>query len=617
MIIELSDLFIVVLYFLLAINEFIFIYFIAGYFTQNFKIRIICGTASPFIFIIIGFPFKLFGNLNDISYLYFLIFIFNLYFLLKNYKFFSLGFKKDKLNLISPYILSIIFMFFYLAYDASKHLTYGFLDTIPTHLWILDAMSKPSSGYQPGIAIYLSPIYSLTNPKGSLDFLAVAMSTTFICYVMLALETLKSKLGLIFVGLMSLHFFADNQQMLMEFSNNQFSILYITLILILVYRLQERTENRKISLTLLILILMSLGITSPSLALYIFYYLFVLMVLLPTIFQYDAKILLITTSALITGVWFYFLNTRMDFTNFISFINSLHGLPVVEQNLTIPTKITDLTAINDFFVFSIIYEIMIEIFKIKVIEHPFISLFNFAGYLSLIGFIFCFLLSLVRRNTLYFLLSTAGLIFGISTLTGIGQSSFIMGRVGLYYIIVFLIFISLVILKVYDFAFKAKYIIFYVGAIFFYASFNPPMAYRYHDEQVFLNLFEYIKNSNQEKIYLISSIPNIEVFEYKDNRVQIIQFFSENNNLVLDKSYPLFVVIDKKDELPDPILSQRVKKEFITDKITLDSFYNERKKIIDENILLEQQLEIRDFKYIFKNSDYSILTNESGSRLIE
>jgi len=592
---------VIVAYFSLALFQFLALYILIGRYTKDKKTKVLAGTASPFIFILVGFPFKILGLLNLYAMLQFTIFLFLLFFMAYTGKNITKRITLKRNNLII-YSILIIGSSYFLIYDALNHLTYAFPDTFSTHRWITAIIAFNSPGYQPGFAIYLAPLYFLIDPAASLDFLGFAIGFVMLTYVGIILETVKKYLSMYFIAIFFLSFFVENQKILIGFSSNQFFILYITLLFVLLYKINKQEKDQKIKFYILYATLLTVAITNPPLALYLAYLLGVYLFLLPTIFKFSLLKIIGLNSALYFGGALYIINSGRSFTNLINFLGEINATTSA-PTASAPTTSAPLLSSN-------LLDLTTEIIKLKFIENPMSSFFSFSGYVAIVFFISVLIYSINKRNILYFVISLAGIIFGISTLTGIGQYSFIMGRVGWYYILAFIILLSLILQRVIQRLKIEELFLYILLGIFLYNLSNPPNHYRFDDEEVHLNTFK-LSNQFDSKTFIYSELQNVVIYSLKNSNVIVLKDLEQHlKDCILTECYPIIVVIDKSQKTPDPVLSRTINREFINDPATLNRFYKERKDRVKDNLELEERLIAQGFEVYFSNSENSILIKQ-------
>jgi hypothetical protein len=596
MIISFNDLIVIVTYFLLAFFQFSALYILIGRYTKDKKTKVLAGTASPFIFILLGFPFKILGLLNFFAILQLILFLFLLFFMIQKSRNLVKNINVSWKNFLL-YALLLIGSAYFLIFDSLKNLTYAFPDTLSSHSWIIAIITASVPGYQPGFAIHLAPLYFLINPEASLDFLGFAIGFVLLIYVVIILENLRKYLSVYFLAIFFLLFFLENQKFLIGFSSNQFFILYITLLFVLLYEINKQEKDQKIKFYILYATLLTIGITNPPLALYLAYLLGAYLFLLPIIFKFSLLKIIGLNSALYFGGLLYIINSSSTLTgliNFLGAINPTASAPTASAP-RLPSALLDLIG---------------EIIKLKFIESPMSSFFSFSGYIALVFFISVLIYSTSKRIFSYFAISLAGIIFGISTLTGIGQYSFIMGRVGWYYILVFIILLSIILQKLTKRFRVEKLSLYSIVGIFIFNLSNPPIHYRFDDEVINIKTFNLTRQFDN-RVYLYSKLQNNHIFPLKNSNIIML----ENLSLPIkkcqpDECYPIIVVIDKSPRLLDPVLSRDINREFINDLETLNKFYKVRADVVKDNLALENSLIAEGFKIYFDGPENSILIKQ-------
>jgi len=608
---NLNDLIVIIAYFSLALFQFLALYILIGRYTQDKKTRVLAGTASPFIFILIGFPFKILGLLNLYAMLQFTLFLFLLFFMAYKGKNLTKKITVKRKDLLI-YSLLIIGSAYFLIYEALNNLTYAFPDTLSSHSWIISIITANSPGYQPGFAIHLAPLYFLTDPVASLDFLGFSIGFVLLLYVVIILETVRKHLGIYFIAIFFLSFFVENQKFLIGFSSNQFFMLYITLLFVLLYEINKQEKDKKIKFYILYATLLTVGITNPPLALYLAYLLGAYLFLLPVIFKFSLLKIIGLNSALYFGGFLYVINSSSTATSLINFLSAINPTTSTPTTST-PTTSTPTTSTPTTSTPSLppdLLNLIREIIKLKFIENPMSSFFIFSGYIAIVFFITVLIYSISKRLFLYFVMSLAGVIFGISTITGIGQYSFIMGRVGWYYILVFIILLSMILQKSTQKFSVEKLSLYSLVGIFIFNLSSPPTEYRFDDEVVNLKTFN-LASQFDSKVFLYSKLQNTNIFPLKNSDIIMLENLSQHlKNCQPSQCYPIIVVIDKSQRPPDPVLSRTINREFINDPETLNRFYKERTERVKENLALENSLIAQGFKTYFDTPENSILIKQ-------
>jgi hypothetical protein len=606
MIIGLVDVLVVSAYFLLVFFQFVSVYFAISYFSVDFRTRLLFGISSPFIFIILGLPFKVLGRLD-----LFAIFQLVIFFIV----FFNLLIKKNKkLKIINfrkyfPFLFIILFILHFLSFEARTNYSYAFRDMTNSHMLIKSIVFENAWGYQAGLAIYLSPIYKILDPAGSLDYLGFAIGLVLFMYLCALLEIVKKYLSLYFITIFTLPFFVQNQNYLIGLSNNQFFILYIPLIIYLIYKLKDRNKESKFHLILLSIILSGLSITNPAVSFYIGYVLVIFLIALPTIFKYSFKRISFILFAYLLSITLYFFDRGMkpdETLDFLAENTFKDDTTNLTSNLT-----TNLTPNNRLLLLQ-------DIFKIKFLTSPFDSYFTASAFLAIFMILAICIYSLKIKNLFYFLFSSAGFIFGLSTLTGIGQYSFIIGRVGWYYILIFLILVSSIILSLVN-KYNLHFYILVVGTlIIIFNSLHPPVNYRFDNEEIHIKISNLAKES-KSALYLFSTLYDNRIYHFKKDVALINDpqaglgqtpykdFIRYLNNCKIQTCGTTIVLIDKSSKLPDPVLSRAISKELINNEQTLKSFYEVRNKTLETNLDLERKLIQEDFFIYYNDENNSIL----------
>lgn len=588
-IVQSGDILISSIYIILAVLQFTTAYYASAFFTVEAKIRTLFGVSSPFLFILAGFPFKLFGQLKLYFFLQILVFSFLvLLFLKKLYSGLHLYFIK---KIYFGYFLILLFLIHFFSFESRNFYTYGFSDMTDTHIQIERVIFESFTGYQPGMGIYLSPVYFITNPKGSLDYLGFSIGLVLLILTLVLLEQIKPRLSFYFLPLFTLPFFIENQKFLIGFSNNQFFTLFIPLFIALIYFMVNEQKSKKLILFLLGSVLASITITNPAVTLSTGILFILLIIILPRIFNYQISELFFSFIFFIVGIFLYLFNSNLYGIKLLNFL----------QQYTFNPQIFS----RDSILYNSLFFIW-EIVKFKVIVNPFSSFFNFSGYIALLSMITICILAILRKNFLIFLFSFSATILGFSTLTGAGQYSFIMGRAGWYFILLFLITIALLAHDIFlSLNFSSILFLAYSLIIIFNAS-NPPSEYRYDNEEIHLEIYRYSINQTSD-LYLYSTLQDNRIYVYNEKNITLIDDLTKYIKVCSLSDCNLIVAIDKSKKSPDPILSREIDKELIQNQDIIDAFYQRRQVILNSNLNLEKELLKEGFKIYFENESSSLL----------
>jgi hypothetical protein len=597
--IDLQDILVIITYFLMSALNFFSIYVLAGKLTNDRKTRLLAGVASPFIYIVLGFPFKLYGVIQIFIALQYSVFCLAVYYGLKEFK--GLKFKNCKEAIskkdLTVYGTLILGSLYFLINESVKNLTYAFPDTLTSHSWVISTLTNSNNGfYQPGFGIHLAPMYQFVNTEASLDFLGFAIGFTLIIYVVIILEIVRKFLSLYFLALYFLPLFVENQKYLIGFSSNQFFLLYLLLIFILIFEVGAKNKDVGIKLSILSMVILSIGITTPPLLLHLIYYFVVLLLLLPIFSNYSfIKILSINFVGCISA-FLYFLNSNTSLINLINFFNSITSF--VSATNTDSQLIVNQQGTS---------ELVTDVLKAKLIMDPFSSLFNFFGFLVFLVSVLLLIYSIYRKYLFLSIIATSCLVFAISLFYGVGQFSFITGRVGLYFVVASVFLFSYTLNKIIQKSKISPWTILILLSIFSLNLTRPPAEYRFDNEIIQIQTFKF-SNTFESKVYLFSTLSNIEIFPLKNSKIILVENLNEHlYDCFSRQCYPLVVVLDKSLRTPDPILSRSISKQFIANPKVLDEFYTARENIIKENVNLETNLIIQGFEIYLFNSEYSIL----------
>jgi hypothetical protein len=613
-IIELNDVLIMGAYFLMVFFQFFSVFFIISYFSIEIRTRLLFGVSSPFIFIILGYPFKVLGRLDFFAIFQLSLFLVVFFLTLKN--------KKTTLKIFRfrkpyPVLFFMVYILHFLSFEARTNYSYAFRDMTTSHMLIKSIIFETAWGYQPGLAIYLAPVYQILDPAASLDYLGFAIGLVLLVYVAILLEIIKKYLSLYFIVLLTLPFFTQNQYYLIGLSNNQFFILYIPLIIYLIYRIKDFDKESKFYLVLISLIMLSLTITSPSVSYYIGYFLVLFLITLPIVFNYSLKRISFILLNYIFGIGIYFFDMNIKPIQTVDFLSE----QVFADNSTVFTTISTADSTADSTTYSTsnsIFLLLWDFLKLKFLINPFDSYFNAVGYMALLITLAVCIYSLLVKNLFYFLLSGAGVFSGFSTLTGIGQYSFIIGRIGWFYILIVIILASSIILNL-VFKYSLNFYILILGIfIIIFNSLNPPSDYRFDNEDIHIKVYNLV-NESKSPFYLFSTLYDNRIYHFKKNVLLIndpqaglgqtpYADLSEHlKNCKKHSCATTIVLIDKSLKLSDPILTRSINRVKINDDTILKEFYSARNKILETNINLERMLIQNGFIYYYNDINNSIL----------
>lgn len=527
--ISFEDLLVLSVFFTQVIMQYVITGTVITWFSKDKLIKMLYQSASPFIFIVIGFPFKYFGILKlyaliQISFFGILVFSRFVDFIIKRQKLYK------PITIEIYYWVVFIFLVAFFSYESRNFISYGSRDLVKSHFWVTEIITNRFSGYQPGLGIYLAPTYFTVEVKTSLDYLGFALGASILMLIFLLLEQFKKYSGYWFIVLFTTIFFVENQRYLIGFSNNQFYALYLILFIV---TFVKSLDNKSLPALFLLtsLVLLSLTITTPSLTVYIGYYLLGLLLTIRLMLQIQIKLAIGFAFAYLLGIILYVINLRVSLFDFVAYIS--HFANDYQNKNRDDNPLTE-----------VIKPIFVDLTTIEVIDRSTYA-YYFFGYLGLILNCVILIFSIIKKNTLYYCITFGGLIFGISTLFGVGQLNFIQGRVGWLYIFNFLYLLAFILSTFLNY--HNKIFTFLIGyTVLLFNLFHPVAELRTENEEIYTTIYQYHKNLN-ERIILYSSLENLRYFEQKDGDF-ILKNLNELNYTSIPDNEHIVIIFPKLAE---------------------------------------------------------------------
>jgi hypothetical protein len=543
----------------------------------------------PPLFILIGTPFYLLGILEVYAYIQILAFLIAYIWLLRHLKPFSIkiNFKRRDLILYTIFFAGIGYL---LSFESFNNVTYAFEDTVTTNLWNIDIF-EGYSGYYPGFAIYLSPIYLWINPVESLDFLGFVIGFIFLLYTSVALEISKKYLGLIFLSLFSLAVFNQSQLSLISFSPNKFSVLYIGLLVVLLREILISQKNLKISIFLLCSLLVSLPLANLPLLPY-----FLVILTMSLIWGWSPiKQILRNPQLAILFALVIVINASIILYLYMGKSSARSWL--IFNNLSLTTSSSDVAS-------KIWLSLLKHSVEVKFIIDPFNSITSFGGGLSIIFAMVVTLYSARKRHMMYGIIDSSVTLLGLSTYTGILQISMIKGRVGWYFSILMIILTSSLLLELDTKEKTTSFILILCTLIFIGNLRTPPEFFRSYPEEVHRIIFSLGKDL-KSNFYLYSQIKGSDIHSVLNPKVVTIDNSMDLLKKVNRAPGTLFlVVLDLRQEvqIQNPALLEKisVSKTYIKDKST-------RENNLVYVIALKNTLLQKGFTTYFADNEYEKL----------
>lgn len=583
--------------------------FIVYFFTSFIpfkKIQKLYVVASPFIFIIFGFFFKII----NLTYLYKWFFL--LLLVIVSLLTFSRS-KKEQPNLRKKikinYIYTVItlILIYYLFYDALTHLSIGFIDSYQTNIQNKSLINN-STAYQPGFGIILSPIYSIFDPSYVLNYFGSAIGVVLYLFVSVIYSYNNLKIWYTFVLISLMGIFNEVVKVIIGLTANTLSFLAIALLISISIIWSE--ENKRYLIPLAGLILIATGITAPTLSVYLF-----------------APILIILSINYIKR-----LNNKL-FLLFLIFNSFGLLLFVINQIISTIQKSTSMAVYG-----SILFETAATVAQVAVPtakeESP-SGMSPFATYYGILtDYLFYDSANLRTVNTLLDLGSwfvwVASLIvligivfgmldskylftiillvtFGFSTLTGVFDLSFVKGRVGWYFLWVFLLATSYLIFYIHSKIlqrvkknFIKQFLV--VGFILLITVSDPPIHYRYLDEEVYIKLVRILDDEfkTSKKVF------NSDYSVLTKNEVLKMDNEEFYEAVKTQKGYVFLSLLDLNQKPEDPVLSREYDFRDIRDGKVNDILKSKMMEKIKSSNLKKQKLEELGFEIVWSNDNFFI-----------
>jgi hypothetical protein len=513
---------------------------------------------------------------------------------LKNKFVFDFKIHKSALLLIILMMSNLIFVTYW---DATFHISHSFVDAFYNYLWIKGNLENLGTvSYYPGLTIASALPFTIFDPKFNLNIFSASFGTLVLLSINLILRYILNLRSLVIFNVILLSPFFYPLTFTRIGLNNSilFPVIFFALIIFVIHDWKDKGRNKIYYFCALAI---SAFVTAPH----------ILILVLPGI---------IIASITVSGISLkrnkniLYLGTLT--LGALIFANILGGKSellksVTDQN---PNLSKHLSPISDVIVNSqtsnLIVNLLFEWIRIKFpIRNPFESLNALSVYLILVIALVTLIRSRKIENYTLTFIATITLVFGISIQTGIGEFSIMKGRIGWYFMYTTALLCSMIFQ---EFLQKRKSanklistnpIIFSVLIINLAAViYNPPSAYRYANENVFVNLRKIVAEDKRLEVNIYSDVEKLEIVSPKIN---VISNNPSNLNL-LD-----YIVLNNNASLPDSSLAnQRQYEDRDLEKFKLRATgeLNERLK---RNRILTQNALRSGYEILVEDVDYVIL----------
>ena len=499
-----------------------------------------------------------------------------------------------------PLLIIVIITINY-SKDAFNHISTGYVDSHNSFEWFKSLNVSYESGYQPGYFLFVKQLYLLYDFQSSLNYLGSIIGIIVIINTIFLIYTINKNAGLIFASIIQLPIFLELNKVIIGLTSNSLSFLILagTIIgLILYYDQASSIQHRNITVAISSL---SSAITVPTLT----FYLFPLFIIVAIIFRGKEKIRtsLLPTLYLTLGVVIYV-------------VNGVYG--TLQSNLQKSTESRSPLLGNTQTVVEIVSKAPRELDQSEVLSlsdqiiallrdylvfssevRPLSGWFSISGYLILICILLVLFSPMGKRRLDLKLLLVFLLYFGIITMLGVFDLTYIKGRAGWYYLFIFAITISFLFsyIKVISARSELIPLLFILVSIITY-FYWPIYHYRYVDENVYRAVRDLtfdLKNSNQ--IFINDTLP------YAKNISNKI-YLSSDEALMSDpsKGKTIIFVLDFNTKLLDPTLSRQFQKSEINNSNFLEKLYQIRDDKIRDAITLQKYLLDEDYD-LYKSVD--------------
>ena len=504
---------------------------------------------------------------------------------LKNKFVFDFKIHKSALLLIILMMLTLIYVTYW---DATFHISHSFVDAFYNYSWIKGNLENSGTvSYYPGLTIVSALPFTIFDPKFNLNVFSASFGTLILISINLILRYILYLRTLVIFNVILLSPFFYPLIFTRIGLNNSilFPVIFFALIIFVIHDWKNEKRNK---LYYFCAIAISAFVTAPHILILVLPGIFIASITVSGIsLKRNKNILYLSTLSL----------GALIFANILGGKNELLK-SVTPQNHNLVKIFTQ----N----FDLIANLLFEWIRIKLpIRNPLESFNALSGYLILLMALVSLIHYRKRENYTLTFIATVTLVFGISIQTGIGEFSIMKGRIGWYFMYIAALLCSMIFQ---EFMQKRKFankfistnsIIFLVLIINLAAViYKPPNAYRYANENIFVNLRKIVDEDKRLEVDIYSDVEKLEIVSPKIN---IISHNTINLNL-LD-----YLVLNNNSSLPDSTLAnqrQYEDRDFEKFKLRAISEINER---LTYNRILTQKALGSGFEILVEGVDYVIL----------
>lgn len=450
-------------------------------------------------------------------------------------------------------------------------------------------MSGNETAYQPGIALWLNPIYPLLLIFQDLGLIGAWIGIIIIFQAYLLLLFFGKWISRYFLTFLVVPIFFQLNILFIGFTSTSWGLISILAFLIYLINVRKYSSQRKVTI---IFGLMTFAGTA---------------LIVPTILPYYIPIL---------GILFLIDLALKDknavrniLTPFLGVLGSLgvYGLNLFLSNKNYRSEIINLYVTElPYNTSSVTVNLILDFLSIKGSIRPITDIFDFFGWIIFITFVLSLIFSIRFKNQHRIVMSLCGAFFGFVTMFGIFEISFFKGRAGIYFLIIFLL--SMAIIASYG---HKKYLgkwlfIFSAGLALSSAYLFPVVQYRYHDEKIYYKTLELLKDhkiTNDAIVY--TTLPQLN-FVSIDFDVRNMDRLFEINPF---SKQQVIVLLDFNMDFIDPVLSR----QFEYQEVHNSDINATLTRIRDEKIKKSEEIETRiikhNFTLIFEDENYKIYSN--------
>ena len=495
-------------------------------------------------------------------------------------------------------ILMTLTLIFVTYWDATFHISHSFVDAFYNYIWIKGNLENlGTASYYPGLTIMSALSFTIFDPKFNLNIFGASFGTLVLISITLILRYILNLRYLIIFNVILLSPFFYQLTFTRIGLNNSilFPVIFFALLIFVVHDWKDKGRSKTYYFCALAI---SAFVTAPH----------ILILVLPGVIIASITVFGISLKRN-KNIFYLFTLTlgALIFSNVLGGKNELLA-SIGYQNDTLANYSyqNDTLANYSFQKIDLIASLLFEWIRIKLpIRNPLESLNALSAYLILVIALVSLIRSRKMGNYQMTFIATVTLVFGISIQTGIGEFSIMKGRIGWYFMYTTALLCSMIFQEFTEkrkFANKivsANSIIFLVLVINLSAViYKPPSAYRYTNENIFVNLRKIVTEDKRLEVDIYSDVDKLEIVSPKIN---VMSNNTINLNL-LD-----YLVLDNNASLPDLTLAnQRQYEDRDFEKFKLREAGKINERLIYNRILTQKALR-SGFEILVKDVDYVIL----------